>query len=182
LQHLTLSNTNTTDLRGLESANNLTKLHLTNNNITCTIPSCIFQLTKLEQIYLAFNRLTGTIPADGLYNLTKLTDLYLYNNFLKGTIPEDIRMKNTRLRYLTLGGNDITGTQPSSLHELKYLRSISVRNLREDMALGGAGLSGPLLDFQKSKFLVEIHLNHNNLTGTNPSTLLKNTKTDGRWI
>jgi hypothetical protein len=50
------------------------------------------------------------------------------------------------------------------------------------MDLGGAGLSGPLLDFHKSKFLVEIHLNHNNLTGTIPSTLLKNTKTDGRWI
>lgn len=182
LEQLFLSNTNTTDLQGLEHASNLTRLHLTNNNITGTIPSSIFHLTNLEQLFLAFNRLTGTIPADGLYNLTKLTDLYLYNNFLNGTIPEDIGAKNTKLRYLTLGGNMITGTLPSSLNKLKNLRSISIRNLRDDMDLGGVGLSGPLLDFHKSKVLVEIHLNHNNLTGTIPATLLEKTKTDGRWV
>jgi len=183
LEILILSNTNTTnsDLHGLGQASNLTQLHLTNMNLTGTIPANIFYLTQLQQLYLAFNKFTGSIPTQGLYNLSKLTDLYVYNNFISGSIPPDIGTKNTNLKYLTLGGNKINGTLPTSLNELKHLRSISVRNLRNDQDLGGVGLSGPLLDFPNAPYLVEIHLNHNNLTGTIPTTLLKKAHS-GRYI
>ena len=50
-------------------------------------------LTKLTELQLRSNQLTGEIPAE-LGDLTKLTELQLRSNQLTGCIPEGLR--NTR--------------------------------------------------------------------------------------
>ena len=71
---------------------NLTKLvdlNLGSNDLSGEIPAGIGNLTDLEYLYLDNNDLSGEIPAE-IGNLTNLWVLYLYNNNLSGTIPEEV--------------------------------------------------------------------------------------------
>jgi Leucine-rich repeat (LRR) protein len=175
LETLYLSNVgmeSTDDLAGIGQATELKTLHVTNCNLTGTLPEDLFQLSKLDALFIAFNKLEGGFPK-GLYS-TNLTELWAYDNFFSGTLPEDI---DTGLPYLTnlvLGGNAFTGTIPAAFTRLEHLKQLSIRNLKDTMELSGPGLSGPLPAFDTQAHVKILHLNHNALTGTIPSNLLEN--------
>jgi len=82
-------------------------------------------LTKLENLYLDNNGLSGSIPPE-LGNLSKLKYLILYNNALTGTIPSTLGNLKS-LQYLFLYGNKLTGTIPDNLTTLGNLSNLIIR-------------------------------------------------------
>ena len=70
-------------------------------------------LTRLDQLYLFGNSLTGTISAE-LGSIPNLRLLSLYDKQFSGQIPTELG-NLTRLRQLLLDGNELTGTIPAEL-------------------------------------------------------------------
>ena len=104
----------------------LEKLSLYNNKLTGSIPSTkIGQLTSLEYLSLSDNELTGPIPTQ-IGQLTSLEKLYLYNNKLTGSIPTKIGQL-TSLEWLFLNNNELTGPIPKQIGQLvTSLKSLSL--------------------------------------------------------
>jgi len=103
----------------LDGILNLTHLNLKLDTIN-SIQSEISVLTNLEVLDLNSNNLGPTIPT-GIYNLTKLVDLSLNNNNIT-TIPAEIG-NLTNLRALALNNNNIT-TIPAEMGNLTNLRAL----------------------------------------------------------
>ncbi len=102
----------------------VTELHLTNNQLTGSIPSELGSLDSLQVLSLSANQLSGSIPSK-LGNLTSLRELYLTNNQLTGSIPSELGSL-TSLQQLHLGFNQLTGSIPSELGSLESLRWLVV--------------------------------------------------------
>jgi len=66
----------------------LQTLGILGSDITGTIPTEVGLLTKLTNLGMVENRLTGT-PSE-LGALTRLDSLSLYSNLLSGTIPAEV--------------------------------------------------------------------------------------------
>lgn len=100
------------------------------------IPDCLWRLSRLEELSLAGNGLTGTISKTAsMYSLRNLT---LSHNYLSGRIPNWIIEKN--LTVLDLSNNKLTG-ELEGLQFFPY-NNISSRTLK----LRVNRLSGPLPD------------------------------------
>jgi Ran GTPase-activating protein (RanGAP) involved in mRNA processing and transport len=98
----------------LGNLTNLTYLNLSTNSLTGSIPAELGNLSKLITLYLGNNSLSGSIPAE-LGNLTNLTRLYLYNNSLSGSIPEELG-NLTKLTSLNLNSNKFSRPKPAWLN------------------------------------------------------------------
>ena len=136
LTQLTASESNISDLTGLEHATNLTQLFLWSNSIANV--SALSGLTSLMTLDLRFNLITDVSPlsgltslttlnlsdnsvtdVNGLSSLTSLITLYLWNNSITNVSPLS---GLTDLRELSLGHNSITDISAlSSLTNLLYL-------------------------------------------------------------
>ncbi|KAK9221170.1 hypothetical protein WN944_009595 [Citrus x changshan-huyou] len=132
----------------------LEELHLSYNSLTGRMPSEIGALSKLEELFLSDNSLTG--------NLTNLTHLDLSLNQLSGRLPQEVgNLKN--LDALFLDNNHLTGPIPSTLYHLNQLSILY---------LAYNNLVGPLSkEVGNLKNLDRLLLNRNNLTGSIPSTI-----------
>ena len=91
----------------------VTRLELSENQLTGEIPAGLGNLANLTGLYLNNNQLSGEIPA-GLGNLTNLTRLYLNNNQLSGEIPAELG-NLANLTRLYLSNNQLTGCVPAGL-------------------------------------------------------------------
>ncbi|KAK1562180.1 hypothetical protein Q3G72_007557 [Acer saccharum] len=100
--------------------------HLSSKNLKGDIPSDLTKLSKLVELWLDGNALTGSIPdfsicpnlkiihlennqltgelPSSLANLPNLRELYVQNNMLSGTVPSGLLNKNLDLNY---SGNNI---------------------------------------------------------------------------
>ena len=90
---------------------------LFSNQLTDSIPSEIWNLTKLRYLLLDNNQLTGSIPPE-IGNLTNLERLWLCNNQLTGEIPESICDLNVNWRNsndFTIYNNQICPPYPSCI-------------------------------------------------------------------
>ncbi|KAJ3263113.1 hypothetical protein HDU77_011296, partial [Chytriomyces hyalinus] len=76
-------------------------------------------LTKLEDLDLSWNDLTGSLPS-GLYNLTTLTSINLERNQISGTLPNSIS-NLANLKQLRLGNNAFSGSLPHTIGNLHAL-------------------------------------------------------------
>ena len=139
----------------------VTRLHLSYNELTGTIPETLGQLNNLLSIDLMFNRLTGPIP-ETLGQLNNLRSLNLSVNQLTGTIPEALGQLDN-LETLALAGNQLTGTIPSALGQLNNLRFLSLADNQ---------LSGQIPEaLGQLNNLKTLYLSGNQLTGCIPSAL-----------
>lgn len=76
------------------------------------LPSCVFQMPKLETLHLSANGLTGTLPADIVIS-PRLTVLALSHNILTGSIPTNFQVHPWSSLYLAY--NKLGGTMQSDL-------------------------------------------------------------------
>ncbi|KAL7600561.1 hypothetical protein Lser_V15G24431 [Lactuca serriola] len=171
--------------KSLEKLTNLTYLSVGDNLFDRTpFPSEIFNLVKLQTLYLTNSSIQGTIPEE-IGNLVSLKSLELSYNYLVGAIPEGIT-KLTNLQELELYDNELLGGFPVGFRNLVMLSKLDVsnnslegdlselRNLTrmESLQLFENNFSGEIpAEFGEFKFLKQFSIYDNMLTGELPSKI-----------
>ena len=195
VMQVSLSNNNLTDTIPPEIGNlgNLTKLDLSynhlsgsipgnlsnlnwldfgGNQLTDSIPSEISDLTNLNILSLWGNKLSGSIPHE-IGNLTNLTELNLNGNQLTGSIPHEIG-DLINLRKLIIEGNQLTGSIP---YEIGNLVNLTLFDLPSNQ------LSGSIpAEIGNLKNLVYLFLDNNRLTGSIPKEIGNLTKLEYLYL
>ena len=144
---------------GLNALSNLVELSLWNNSLSGTIPD-LSSLDNLEILHLDGNNLNGEIP--DLSQLDRLWDINLSDNSLGGTVNSiGIGSASSRAHRVWIFNNRLSGTIPdlSSNYNLDQLN------------LGGNLLSGTLdalASSEETSRLDVVNLNYNKITGTIP--------------
>ena len=141
------------------TSGNVTRISLSENNLTGTLPTQLGNLTSLSILSLWDNQLTGPIPTE-IGNLVDMAYLDLSANQLNGSLPSqlgslvsmiDMRLDHNQftgqiplelgnminLDFLRLNSNDLTGPIPVEFQNLTSLRTLH---------LGARGLSGRIPD------------------------------------
>ncbi|MEN8218678.1 MAG: leucine-rich repeat domain-containing protein [Pseudomonadota bacterium] len=145
------------------SGGHISRLSLSSNQLTGSIPTELGNLSNLKELWLYGNELTGSIPRE-LGNLSVLIDLGLSLNDLTGSIPTELG-NLTNLNFLYLSSNQLTGSIPSELGKLTNLSEIY---LSDNQLTGSIPTElGKLTD------LWALYLSSNELTGSIPSELGK---------
>ena len=178
------------DLPDLSRITGLEELYLPNNydetvqdsGLTGTVPTWLNGMTKMRELWLWGNQLSGTIP--DLSGMTSLQKLKLANNMLTGGVP-DGSMLPPNVTWLIIDSNPLGGGIPD-LSELTSLRllwlhsngltgsipagdmlppNVDDLNLRDNM------LSGEIPDLSGLDKATRVRLHGNDLTGEIPATL-----------
>ena len=158
-------------------------LNLESNNLVGTLPRQIFDLPRLQMLWLTenpeieinFDSLsdvtslldlklisTGTKSLKGISFAKSLTALDVSNSKLAGNFPEELfALKN--LRVLSLSNNSFDGELPQSLAPLRYLRTFDVTS---------NAFSGKLPSFSDSVALTKVHVGRNGIKGKIPRDFL----------
>ncbi|KMZ70436.1 Receptor kinase [Zostera marina] len=110
-----------TDLFRLSS---LTDLYVQENSLTGTLDRSIGDLSNLKVLDISGNRLSGSIP-DIFDNLTKLESLVASSNLLNGSLPRSFS-KLSAIRRLELGSNQLTGFIPDDLSACVELKTLNL--------------------------------------------------------
>lgn len=169
-------------ITGLGAAARLSSVSLADNNLNGEISFEIYLLSNLRELNLGYNGFEGRIP-NLVGALTSLESLQLYHNQFTGRIPAALG-DLSNLQVLNLAENNFEGNIPLELTELTNLRFLSLQ--REGGILGssdvgirqgdssalGPGLTGPLPSFHKLRFIKELYLGVNSLTGSIPFDFL----------
>ncbi|KAH0747981.1 hypothetical protein KY290_027213 [Solanum tuberosum] len=139
----------------------LTRISLSNNELTGHIPNTVHRMLSLQELYLQRNKIEGTIP-DVICHLKNLGALVLLENHFSGSVPSCLG-NVTSLRYLNLAYNRLNSRLPANLGSLQDLIEFNVSsNL----------LSGEIpLESGNLKATTLIDLSHNYFSGKIPSTL-----------
>uniref|UniRef100_A0A0D9WBF0 non-specific serine/threonine protein kinase n=1 Tax=Leersia perrieri TaxID=77586 RepID=A0A0D9WBF0_9ORYZ len=143
------------------AAQQLQSLSLNGCNLTGGIPDFLGSMINLQELKLAYNSLSGPIPAT--FNGSALQTLWLNNQQgaarISGTL--DIIATMTSLHTAWLHGNQFSGPIPDSIAECKML---------SDLCLNGnqlVGLVPPSLDTMAG--LKSLQLDNNNFVGPVPA-------------
>ncbi|RHN41192.1 putative protein kinase RLK-Pelle-LRR-XII-1 family [Medicago truncatula] len=88
-------------------------LLLSNNSLSGSIPSKIFNLSSLTNLEVDQNSLSGTIPSNTGYSLPSLQYLFLDHNNFVGNIPNNI-FNSSKLIDFQLDSNAFSGTLPNT--------------------------------------------------------------------
>ena len=139
------------------SGTSIRELWLADNRLSGTLPATLAGMSQLTDAFLDDNEFTGDMPAF-LNNMANLAILSLAGNRLTGTIPD---LSGTRMWRLILSDNRITGlpAAASQLGNPQYL------------ILDGNRLSGSIPDLSALTNLERLDLHGNRFTGSIPATL-----------
>ncbi|KAK8592446.1 hypothetical protein V6N13_063024 [Hibiscus sabdariffa] len=117
--------------------------------------------TKLENLSVAVNRLSGPIP-DYLANITTLLSLSLESNMFSGSIPPSLG-KLVNLDKLILNANNLTGELPRALTKLTKLT---------EFRIGSNNFTGRMPDiFQNWKQLQKLEIQASGFEGPIPPSI-----------
>ncbi|CAN0909741.1 Probable LRR receptor-like serine/threonine-protein kinase At3g47570 [Linum grandiflorum] len=141
---------------------NLTRLDVSRNKISGSIPTGIQNLVSLQFFSASRNDLSGNIPSV-MGNM--LTDLDLSENGFSGNVPSSIG-NLTRLNKLHLNNNRLGGEIPASIENCKrlILLDLSHNNF--------SGLLPPQV-MGLTSLSILLNLSHNQLTGPLPPEMGK---------
>ena len=162
LTELAISNTQVNSLEGIGEVPQLEVLHITGLNLRGSLPSDLFELTGLTDLFANFNKFDGRMPTL-IGRLSNLRNAYLYDNDLTGQIPTEIGLLS-RLEVLSLGQNAFGGTLPTQLESLTNMQVLSIQ--REGGKEKGNGIGGSLPSFGEFRYITELYLDHQRLTGS----------------
>lgn len=156
-------------------------------NISAPVPASIANLTALQSVNLAFNRLHGGIPSFlGPPALPALTFLRLDGNLLAGAIPPTLTVFD-----LSLAGNLLAGPLPASFGRASFGDvDLSDNQLTGDASLlFGAGKQLAALHLSRNRFAFELgrvqlpeamdilEIDHNMIYGSIPPAAA-----DRKWL
>lgn len=101
-------------------------LRLDQNQFTGGLPEewCRFNSTTMKEMILAGNRLTGTLPSC-LSDLSALEDFSLKDNLMSGQIPTELGEIQS-LQTIHLAGNELSGKVPSTVCALAEMNLYEV--------------------------------------------------------
>lgn len=177
LRVLILSDMGLTSIDGVGNAKVLESLHLTDNEVGGKLPKELFDLVSLKRLFANYNKFSGSLPTE-VGQLKNMEELYLYHNSLSGQLPSELGVL-TKMEIMTLAANIFTGPLPA---ELNNLENIKIFALQREGGVGDgsdvpqkkvhAGISGNILDFSGWKYIEELYLGSNALSGPIPSTFL----------
>ena len=144
-----------------DSWDRITRLDLSQNGLSGSIPAEIGDIASLRDLWLFGNELSGEIPAE-LGNLTHLEDLLLFDNQLSGEIPAEIGNLGN-LHTLWLYNNELSGSIPAEIGNLANLESLD---------LNGNQLIGQIpAEIGNLAGLKDLWLSRNWLNGSIPAEL-----------
>jgi len=146
----------------MEDVGRVTRIELSDNNLSGRIHSLLGQLTALRTLRLSSNRIDGRLPEDLFHQLTQLQYLSLSVNAISGPIPYSVGSL-TNLEQLELDENLLASTIPDSISNLSSALFIS---LHENSI---TGTIPP--DIGNLSQLDMLYLNNNGLTGTIATTV-----------
>uniref|UniRef100_A0A8R7TC03 non-specific serine/threonine protein kinase n=2 Tax=Triticum urartu TaxID=4572 RepID=A0A8R7TC03_TRIUA len=163
----------------------LTKLGISNNNITGKIPASMGRLSQLNVLDLSSNSLEGELPRE-LGNLERLFQLHLADNLFHGSIPQEFGALSS-LELLDLSSNNLSGLVQGSIENCLKLRSLNLshNNFKGNIpvVLGVLNNLHDMLDLSDNSFtgkipsqlsglimLDNLNLSHNELYGVIPSS------------
>jgi hypothetical protein len=110
--------------------------YILKNPVHGTVPSCIFSMPQLYNIYLSQNYLSGALPAN-LQLGPHLYEVSLKSNRLTGSVPVDFLPAPNRSVSLDLRGNRLVGTVPQ-------LRDGNYQDDGSAVYIGYNRISGPV--------------------------------------
>ncbi|PIA29330.1 hypothetical protein AQUCO_06100091v1 [Aquilegia coerulea] len=149
-------------ITSLTNCSNLQVLSMALNYFGGKLPNSIANLsTRVNELYLGGNQISGTIPSD-VVNLDNLMILALEVNLMSGIIPESIG-NFQKLQILSLQGNKFSGPIPSSVGNISQLYYLDVSDNE---------LEGNISSLEECKFLQTFNLSYNHLSGTIPAQVL----------
>lgn len=169
LEGLKLSQCHLRSLDGMEKAHTVRELHIAQNQFEGLIPESLFELAKLEKVFLNNNHFGGSLPSD-IGRLSALKVLDLWNNRLIGILPSEMGLLS-QLSQLKLSDNHLSGTIPAPLLRLSNLASFEIA--RQE----GVKFAGPLPAFDENPFLTLLDVSDNSFTGSLPQSFLSQTNT-----
>ncbi|KAF0895813.1 hypothetical protein E2562_016546, partial [Oryza meyeriana var. granulata] len=145
----------------------LQELALAYNNLTGTIPSSFANSTELRKLSFSHNNIKGSIPNE-FSNFLMMEVLILSSNMLTGRFPQAILNLST-LVDLSLGSNHLSGEVPSNFLD-------SLPNLQQ-LGLGNNFFQGHIpRSLGNTSNLRKLYLSRNNFTGVVPTSVGKLTK------
>jgi Leucine-rich repeat (LRR) protein len=170
LRVLAVSATNLTSMNGLDTlAGSLSTLLAADNALQGEIPTEIFALTNLKQLFLSYNQMSGSLSSK-VGMLSSLESLYWSNNNLSWTLPTELA-KLTDLRQLIMNENALQGPLPTELSEMSKLEQLWLQQQNGKYPLGGR-----LPSFANAAQLWYMDLSNNGLSGSLPTNFLKHSK------
>ncbi|XP_059435596.1 probable LRR receptor-like serine/threonine-protein kinase At1g07650 isoform X2 [Corylus avellana] len=139
---------------------NLKLIDLNRNYLTGTIPP-EWASTKLENLSISVNKLSGQIPSY-LGSITTLLYMSLETNLFSGIVPPELG-NLVNLENLILSANNLTGELPIALTNLSKLK---------ELRISSNNFTGKIPDFFQSwKQLQQLEIQASGLEGPIPSSI-----------
>ncbi|KAL6992123.1 hypothetical protein U1Q18_010230 [Sarracenia purpurea var. burkii] len=145
---------------GSKLPSKLSQLNLSNNRLSGSLPASIGEFSSLNILLLNGNRFTGDIPSD-IGRLKNILKLDMSRNNFSGPVPPEIG-NCLLLTYLDLSQNQLSGPIPvqiSQIHILNYF-NVSWNHLNQSLPK----------EIGSMKSLTSADFSHNNFSGWIPET------------
>ncbi|GAV71285.1 LRR_1 domain-containing protein/Pkinase_Tyr domain-containing protein/LRR_6 domain-containing protein, partial [Cephalotus follicularis] len=144
--------------RKVPSISKLSQLNLSNNRLSGSLPTSIGYFSSLQILLLNGNQFTGRIPSE-IGQLKSVLKLDMSRNNFSGIIPPELG-NCLSLTYLDLSQNQLSGPIPvqiAQIHILNYL-NISWNHLTQNLPK----------EIGSIRSLTSADFSHNNLSGSIP--------------